>query len=520
MERQFTSGSRQLVIGLDAMEWSLVQCWAQQGKLPAFRRVMDTGVRAALKSTATALPDTVWPSLYSGQNPGKFGRYCSVQYDPAAGALKHVAENGTLGVPFWDHLSRAGRRAGVVDAPHARPSAELHGFQLANWCAHSPMSPWSQPESLLAQVSGRYGEHPIGHCDAAGNGARSHRALRRRILEGVRLQGELFRWLARERRWDVLFCVFSAPHCAGHHFWKYRDKGHPRFRAGDPDGLADALEDVYKAVDREIGGLIETAGTSTAVMLVAAHGMGPVSSASSSLDEILNLLGFGRPGGRPAKVRNRTAHVNPWRVLNMTLPARLQYAIRKALPQRLQDQLLFRWYSGRRDWRGHQAFALPNVDSVGAIRVAVKGRDRYGCIAPGEEYRHLCREIAAAIQELTDPVSGRPVVKQVTFASEEFSGPFTDSLPDIMVLWDQSFSWSAVRSPRFGDLAIPPQDARSGTHTPHGFMLAAGPGIPANVEITGASIYDIAPTVLAAAGVPIPAEMDGAALGMKRRAMA
>ena len=36
-----------------------------------------------------------------------------------------------------------------------------------------------------------------------------------------------------------------------------------------------------------------------------------------------------------------------------------------------------------------------------------------------------------------------------------------------------------------------------------------GPDIPPGVELPRSSIYDIAPTVLQAANVPIPAEMDG-----------
>lgn len=38
--------SRQLLIGLDAMEWTLVEKWANEGKLLAFRRLIEQGERA------------------------------------------------------------------------------------------------------------------------------------------------------------------------------------------------------------------------------------------------------------------------------------------------------------------------------------------------------------------------------------------------------------------------------------------------------------------------------------------
>jgi predicted AlkP superfamily phosphohydrolase/phosphomutase len=90
-----------------------------------------------------------------------------------------------------------------------------------------------------------------------------------------------------------------------------------------------------------------------------------------------------------------------------------------------------------------------------------------------------------------------------------FHGPFLEQLPDLTVLWDQSFAWDTVYSPRFGTLQIKQQDARTGGHSSHGFVLIAGPDIPSGVQLPQGSIYDIAPTVLQAANVPIPQDMDG-----------
>ena len=114
-----------------------------------------------------------------------------------------------------------------------------------------------------------------------------------------------------------------------------------------------------------------------------------------------------------------------------------------------------------------------------------------------------------ALYEIIDPKSGRNVVKRVTFAHQEFQGPYLYQLPDLTVLWDQSFPWDSVQSFRLGTLHLRRQDARSGSHSPHGFLLMHGLGVPAGRAFDGHSIYDIAPTVLQLAGVPIPSHMDG-----------
>jgi predicted AlkP superfamily phosphohydrolase/phosphomutase len=307
----------------------------------------------------------------------------------------------------------------------------------------------------------------------------------------------------------VFFGAFSAPHCIGHHFWQELDPTFPRRTLPKPRDSPAAIEEVYRAIDREIGELIGRATPDMRVMVVATHGMGPLYHASWHLPEILDLLGYGRMGQRHALRQDRSARVNPWRLLKMALPGAVQYRIKAALPKTLQDGLLFLWYTGRRSWKGCRAFAVPNNDSVGAIRIAVKGRDRYGVVSAGEEYWRVCRDIADALRELTDPASGRPVVRRVTLTRELFAGPYLDQLPDLTVLWEQSFPWQSLRSPRFGTLRVRRQDARTGSHTPRGFLLAKGPGIPAGGVLQGASIYDIAPTVLQAAGVESSVRFDG-----------
>ncbi len=519
METTPSKPPRQLLIALDAMEWDLVKQWAAENKLPVFRRLIQEGTRAELSTTASQLPDTVWASLCTGTNPAKFEKYFYVQYDPATMGLKHVADDAIRGTPFWDYLSRAGVRVGVADVPKFPLSRSINGFQITNWGAHATKTARaSSPPSLLRDVEARFGLHPVGDCDVVDATPRSRSQLRRRLLAGIELHGQLFRWLMREQQWDVFIASFSAAHCAGHHFWHYTDSTHPLHPTEDPHGLADTLEQVYRAIDREICRLQDLAGPETRVMVFAGHGMGPVYHASWNLPEMLELWGYGRkPPARAQEVKQeRKARVNPWRIVKMVVPGKAQYFIKSMLPKRMQDQFLFWWYAGGQKWQGCRAFAVPNNDSAGAIRISVRGRDRNGLVEPGEEYRSVGRDLAAALSELTDPATGRPVVKRVTITDEEFRGPFLYQLPDITVLWDQSFPWSSVYSPRFGTLRIRRQDGRTGTHTPHGFLLAAGPGIPANLELAGRSIYDIAPTVLQTAGVPIPAHLDGRPLPLHK----
>ena len=299
---------RQLLIGLDAMEWSLVRQWAAEGKLPAFQRLIEQGARVELASTAAQLPDTVWSAIYSGMNPGHFGKYFYVQYDAATGDLKMMDDDSIGATPFWRYLVEAGRRVCVLDVPKF-PVTRLEGVYLANWGAHATKTARaSHPAALLEEIDQRFGPHPVGECDAVDGNPRALSKLRARILEGVRVRGELYRFLMARENWDVFFAGFSETHCIGHHFWQFLDSTHPNYDATDRHGLRDAVQSVYQAIDREIGQMLELAGPASRSLVFSGHGMGPIWHASWNLQEILDLLGFGdprQPPGPPASKKHR-----------------------------------------------------------------------------------------------------------------------------------------------------------------------------------------------------------------------
>ena len=490
------------------MEWTLVRSWAECGVLPTFQRLFAEGARVELDSTAGQLPDTVWPAIYSGMNPGHFPKYFYVQYDATSGGLKMMNDDSIGATPFWQYLSDAGRRVCVLDVPKS-PVSRMEGVYLANWGTHAAKTARaSHPPELLGQIKQCFGPHPVGECDAVDENPRALAGLRRRILEGVRIRGELYRFLLEREPWDIFFAAFSEAHCAGHHFWRFLDPTHPGYDRADQHGLRDTVKVIYQAIDRELGRIIDSAGLNTRCLVFSGHGMGPIWHASWNLQEILDRLGFGRIGAQSRAADSQVAAANPWRFVKRVLPGRFQYAIKALLPAAMQNELIFRWYAGPRDWAGCRAIAVPNNDSVGAIRLQVKGRDRHGIIARSD-YQQTCDAIAEALYALRDPATGRAVVRLVSMLHKEFLGPHTGDLPDLTVLWDQSFAWNEVASPALGRLKIRMQDNRSGSHTPHGFLLARGYGENPGQDLGRATLYDIAPTVLSAAAIDPPGVMEG-----------
>ena len=167
-----------------------------------------------------------------------------------------------------------------------------------------------------------------------------------------------------------------------------------------------------------------------------------------------------------------------------------------------------RWTTAHIDWSRTRAFCLP-TDLEGCIRLNLMGREPQGIIRPGAEYDAVCREVIASLEQLANPRTGRPAVRQVIRTDTVLPGERRDYLPDLIVLWSEEAEIQAVHSPALGLVQAPSPDVRTGTHHPPGFVIARGPSIQAGIALNEAHIADFAPTVLAEFGLLRPQHMDG-----------
>ena len=92
-------------------------------------------------------------------------------------------------------------------------------------------------------------------------------------------------------------------------------------------------------------------------------------------------------------------------------------------------------------------------------------------------------------------------------------------MPDVIINWDpdarvttaafQRKLGQAARASIAGYAVTP---YYTGNHRPNAFMAVVGPGVGPGLVLEGASILDLAPTVLARFGIAAPAHMDGRVL--------
>jgi predicted AlkP superfamily phosphohydrolase/phosphomutase len=500
-----SSPSRILVIGLDMGDGHLIRHWSGQGRLPHFAALISSGTWLELESTAQVLHTSTWPTFATGALPGRHGVYYPYQPKPGHQLAQHIEPNAYGRPPFWNLADAHGRRCLIYDIPETFPDPAFRGraiFEWGTWAWYG--KPSTQPTGLGTALKSRFGAYPLGF-EAMQLGARlpDTTLLRQRLPQSVQYKCLSSKWLLAQHEWELAVVGFCETHPAGHYLWPASADAVDRA----DDALFEPLFYVYAALDQALGALGADLPGNTAVIVVSGDGARPNRCGWHLLPAVLERLGYLHPAGSVRNGQHRTSAASLLGRAKSLLPAGAKPWIAGHLPWRLRDRLGARLWAAEIDWSQTRAFTLP-TDLEGCIRINLKGREPQGIVEPGAQYADLCREIRARLEELSNPAHGGRAVRQVWLRDEVFCGDRSEHLPDLIVTWDDRLPVTALASPRIGLVEGLNPDSRPGTHSPDGFLIAAGPGIPQGQSGSG-RLIDVAPTVLHLLGLRPPADMDG-----------
>jgi predicted AlkP superfamily phosphohydrolase/phosphomutase len=254
-------------------------------------------------------------------------------------------------------------------------------------------------------------------------------------------------------------------------------------RYGDP------VHDVYVALDRAIGELVDSAHSDAAVVFFSGPGMGPSYTGSYMLDAILRRL----EGLDVVREPN--------------LMDALKDAYAKYLPTKWRRRVN-KFRGGRRpageaeNPGARKYFQVPHNRNAGAIRINLCGREPNGRVSP-DKYDDVCAELIGQLREVINVDTGRSIVADVVKVRETCRGPQRDSLPDLMVIWDRPVPINTIQSERIGRMTNIYRGVRTGDHTPHCVFMLAAAGVQPGRVSDAIPVEAIASTVAALLDVPL-----------------
>jgi predicted AlkP superfamily phosphohydrolase/phosphomutase len=458
---------RVAVIGLDCAEPGLVFDRFQD-ELPHLGRLMASGTWGPLRTVDPPITVPAWSCMASGRDPGELGIYGFRNRTAHDYSSLGIADSSAVRVDrVWDHFARAGGHVIVVGVPGTSPPVEVNGELVSCFMTADPRTdPYTYPPALRAEVEGLVGPYRV---DVRNFRSEDRDRILAEVYEMTDQRFSVCRHLLDTRPWDFFMLVEIGLDRMHHAFWRFLDPAHPRY---EPEHrYRDAIRNYYAYLDELIGELLERFDDDTTVLVVSDHGARPMLGAIC---------------------------VNEWLVdqgyLVLEEPAPVGNGLTAFKDVKVDWSRTRAWGEG-----GYYCRLCLNV----------RGREPQGTVEPGD-YDSLRDELAERLISLAGP-DGLPIGTTV-HRPEELWREQRGIPPDLIVYFGD-LGWRSLGSLGHGvhwshENDTGPDDAN---HDRDGICILTGPGVPAGRR-EDLTIYDIAPTILSAAGIEADPALRGRAI--------
>jgi predicted AlkP superfamily phosphohydrolase/phosphomutase len=513
---------RVLILGLDGATWDVLAPLVADGTMPNLGSLLERGVRSDLVSLIPPVTATSWSSFVTGLNPGKHGVFefllrrkgLSEAAVSKRNPFGEIPVNSSLadGVPIWEMVSRAGLKSVVIGVPITYPPRQINGYMIGDFLTPYGKRDFTWPPSLLDDLEARFGPYKLYHREVY-----SRRSVGRvidELMDVLEFNIKVARHLIGSVDWKFFIAHFWGTDRAQHELWHLLDEAHPRHDSRESKEFGPRLKDFYARLDRGLAEIMADAGDCDLV-IASDHGFGPIHT-YLALNVWLLEHGYLKLKRDPVTALKQIA----WRSgLTPVLFYRLSMALGLAKlrlsggfhsRQRMQ-MLLNRFFLSLDDvdWANTQAYSKGNY---GQIYVNLKGREPWGSVSPGDQYRRVRESIRRDLLAERITLTGESMFERVYFREELYNGPYIEEAPDIVFL-PRDMGYKALGTLDFTSNSFSfPVYGNSGDHRLEGIFLGVGPSFRRGTTKAPISIMDIAPTVLYLLGLGVPRQMDGKVL--------
>ncbi len=292
------SGRRVLFVGVDALDWQILDPLRTEGRVPAFDRLIRRGVRGDLKTLTPMLSPLIWTSMATGVGPETHGILDFVTTDPSTGKTIPVTSLNRNVPAFWNIATFFQRRVDVIGWLATWPAESISGHMVSDRFGFLAYAAGVRTESRTPDVV-----HPPAYLDSAlalvqrpedvrfekvtrflditreeMNAARGAGFKKGNLINNFILTyatAESYRRIAVDLLKDgadVHAVYFEFIDAVCHLFMPYAPPRRPDVSVEDFDRYRDAVKISYIEMDRMLGSLIDAADDSTIVIVASDHG--------------------------------------------------------------------------------------------------------------------------------------------------------------------------------------------------------------------------------------------------------
>ncbi|WP_232688724.1 alkaline phosphatase family protein [Halobacterium zhouii] len=505
-------GVRTLVLGFDALDDRYLDRF--EDVTPTLSRLRAEGVSAPLDSTHPPWTASAWPSMYTGTDPSHHGVYGFFTYDyPDDGRL--VTRNDVDAPALWNYLSERGVRSTVLNVPVTHPAEPIEGALIPGYLGGEADA--GHPEGIRDDLSAAIGEEYRIY--SAGEVAEDSDEKLQGYLDLIDARKRAAVELLSDREWELAVVQVQKTDAVFHNF-----DDEAAFRA------------VYEAADDLAAATIDAVDGPVNVVVCSDHGMGRKEGYQIQLNDVLRragyveatsdtgtvsigaekrrLMGAGEGTGAGTDEGDDSSSlltggvsavegalsrvgVTPGRVYALAAAVGIEDLLVDVIPDEVRQS------AGEGvDWRASRAYCRSS--SHLGVRINLEGREPSGTV-PQAEYEQVRDDLISLLTDLETP-DGEPAFESVLPREAVYDGPYVEDAPDVIVYPRNA---DHVLSTNLYGREFVPADVHD--HDPTGVFIGHGPGFDHAATPDRLSLTDVAPTVMALLGHPVPQRMTGTA---------
>ncbi len=349
------------VLALDGVPYSLLKRLMADGKMPNFRRLVESGgVLQRMRSVLPPISSCAWASFMTGKGPAGHNIYGFIERDPQTMEVHVPTANDLRAETLWHRLSDAGKRVFVMNVPVTFPPKPLNGIMISGFLAPDIDRACYPPQIAAGLKQSGY----IIDVDTV-QARRELETFRRTLPVALEKRIDTMWRFYRRENWDFFMAHIMETDRLHHFVWAQMEDGHPVW--------SDFFYGIYDRVDKLIGEIVQETGNKYELLILSDHGFERLRK-EVFLNKYLFDKGYLKFTGQHA-------------------------------PESLQDI-------------HPQSTAYSLIP--GRVYINLKGREKQGTVEPGLEYESLRSRLRADLLEMKDPADGRPIVREVLTREEAY----------------------------------------------------------------------------------------------------
>ena len=508
-----TALGKVITIGLDGATFDLIKPWVADGYLPTLRRLMEEGAHGTLRSTLPPMTAPAWTSFATGCNPGKHGLYDWVAREPDSYKFTPVTALDGRAPTLYTMIGEYDRKVLALNVPMTYPPVSVNGVMVSGMPTPSTKVTFTYPESTYQEIVSAIGDYVLYPDPGEAYSDSGIDSFLDRLYRCTDLRMKAFDYLRTREEADFAMMVFNGTDTISHAMWKFMDREHPLHDPQKYDQYGHAIRDYYQYVDNKLAAIVDDLNDDTTLIIMSDHGFGPFHKFIHVNNWLIREGFMSLRSGLRSRVKQTlsSAGFSPMNVYSTLMQlgyGKLKGRVVRGSGQGLLKTLFLSFEDV--DWTETKAYSMGNV---GQIYINVRGREPLGSVEPGAEYEGVRERVMSHLRELRDPDTGEEIVESIYRREEVYQGEEAEHAPDIIFI-PKRLEYFGFGEYEFGSHKIvdPMKRGISGTHRMNGIFLAYGAAVRPGVEVEGASLVDLAPTILHMMSVPIPEHVDGRVL--------